>query len=403
MSKRILFVDDEPNILMGLKRTLHPMRTQWEMEFVSSGDEALGRLALSPFDAVVTDMRMPGMTGAELLDKVQEQYPHIIRIILSGQSDRESILRSLSPAHQFLSKPCEAERLKSLLETTFALTDLLDNESIKRLMSRLKCIPSLPALYQEITQELRSDDPSSYRIGAIIAQDMGMTAKILQVANSAVYGVRADVSEPGQAVMILGLDTIQTLVLSLSIFSSFDSRVLSVRETERLWSDSISVSRLSKLIARAEGVAAGALDPYQSAGLLHDIGKVVMASADPILYRKVADVAASTNTNAWRVETDLLGCSHAEIGAYLLGIWGLPAPIVEAVGWHHRPSDSPVTQFSPLAAVHAASVIHARMHTECIRGEEEFDREFLNRLGLSDREATWTQLCRDEVTEGSRK
>lgn len=325
LSKRILFVDDEPKILSGLERTMRPMRTQWEMEFVSSGEEALKVLAQRPFDAVVTDMRMPGMTGGELLEKVQNQYPQTIRIILSGQSDRESILRSIAPAHQSLSKPCDGEQLQSVLESTIALTDMLENASLKKFMSRLKCIPSLPVLYQEVTKELRSSDPSSSRIGAIIAQDMGMTAKILQVVNSAIYGIRADISEPEQAVLLLGLDTIQTMVLSLSIFSAFDPGLLSAQEAERLWDHSVSVSRFSKLIAHAEGVTAQAIDPYQSAGLLHDIGKLVIASSDPIAYHRIEKLATSTNTDSWLVENEVLGCSHAEIGAYLLGLWGLPS------------------------------------------------------------------------------
>ena len=395
MLKRILFVDDEPNVLMGLQRTLRSMRTEWEMEFVSSGQEALQNLALRPFDVVVTDMRMPGMTGVELLDKVQDQFPQTIRIILSGQSDRESILRSIAPAHQFLSKPCDAEQLKSVLARTIALTDLLENAPLRKFVSRVKCIPSLPILYQEITKELRSEDPSPFRIGRIIAQDMGMTAKILQIANSAMYGPRAEISEPGQAVMLLGLNTIQAMVLSLSVFSAFDSSVIDAQEVQQLWDHSVSTSRFSKAIAQSEGIAGHALDPYLSAGLLHDIGKLVMASGDPEAYRRILNVTASTETNLWLVEKQDLGCSHAEIGAYLLGIWGLPASIIEAVAWHHYPSDSPVTDFSPVTAVHTASAFHAQLHPEFRHGDPDLDQAFLERIGLAERQKIWMELCNE--------
>jgi putative nucleotidyltransferase with HDIG domain len=395
MLKRILFVDDEPNVLMGLQRTLRSMRTEWEMEFVSSGQEALQNLALRPFDVVVTDMRMPGMTGVELLDKVQDQFPQTIRIILSGQSDRESILRSIAPAHQFLSKPCDAEQLKSVLARTIALTDLLENAPLRKFVSRVKCIPSLPILYQEITKELRSEDPSPFRIGRIIAQDMGMTAKILQIANSAMYGQRAEISEPGQAVMLLGLNTIQAMVLSLSVFSAFDSSVIDAQEVQQLWDHSVSTSRFSKAIAQSEGIAGHALDPYLSAGLLHDIGKLVMASGDPEAYRRILNVTASTETNLWLVEKQDLGCSHAEIGAYLLGIWGLPASIIEAVAWHHYPSDSPVTDFSPVTAVHTASAFHAQLHPEFRHGDPDLDQAFLERIGLAERQKIWMELCNE--------
>jgi HD-like signal output (HDOD) protein/ActR/RegA family two-component response regulator len=400
LTKRILFVDDEPNLLMGLQRTLRPMRNEWEMEFVSSGEEALHSMERHPFDIVVTDMRMPGMTGLELLEKVQRESPQTIRMILSGQSDRSAVVRASGSAHQFLSKPCEPERLRSLLTRTIALTDLLRSASLKKFVSQLKSIPSLPAIYHEITAELRSNDPSPARIGHLIAKDMGMTAKVLQMVNSAVYGAYMEVSDPGQAVLMLGLETIQAIVLSLSIFSAFDRRTLSPQEAERLWDHSVTTSRFSRCIARAEGISGNALDPYQSAGLLHDVGKLVIATADPKAYRKIAQEALVPGTKPWQIEKELLGCSHAEIGAYLLGIWGLPSSIVEAVAWHHHPSESPVNEFSPLAAVHVASVFHAQMHPELQFREPDLDEAFLERLGLAAREAAWLKACSEQPTVG---
>jgi HD-like signal output (HDOD) protein len=379
------------------------MRAEWDMEFVASAEVALEAFARHPFDMVVTDMRMPGLTGLELLEKVQREFPQTIRMILSGQSDRDSIVRASGSAHQFLSKPCDPEQLKSLLVRTIALTDLLQNAPLKKFVSQLKSIPSLPAIYHEITAELRSADPSPSRIGRLIARDMGMTAKVLQMVNSAVYGVYTEVSEPGQAVLILGLETIQAIVLSLSIFSAFDPRVLSAHEAERLWDHSVTVSRFSRCIARAEGISGNALDPYQSAGLLHDVGKLVIATADPKVYRKIAKGAIGTEVRPWQIEKELLGCSHAEIGAYLLGIWGLPSTIVEAVAWHHEPSESPVTEFSPLTAVHVSSVFHAQLHPELNLRDANLDEAFLERLGLAGRQAAWIEACRQRLAEGGPK
>ena len=397
MAKRILFVDDEPNVLAGLQRTLRPMQSEWEMEFVQSGEDALQALDLQPFHAVVTDMRMPGMTGAQLLDIVRDRFPQTIRIVLSGQSERESLVRSISSAHQFLSKPCEAEKLKSVIEGTVALANLLEDEALKKFISRLKCVPSIPSIYQEFTKEMRSNDPSAARLGKIISEDMGMTSKILQTVNSAGYGVRMEISDTTRAVMLLGIDTIQAMLLSLGVFSSFDPRVLSVQEASRLWDHSVTVGRFSKLIAKAEGVAPADLGSYESAGLLHDIGKLVMASADPKEYRLIENVAFATETDQCVVEREVFGCSHPEVGAYLLGLWGLPSQITEAVAWHHQPSKSPVTKFSTLAAVHVASALDGHMTESSDESPEQmapvFDDAFLARLGLTGRREVWTQLC----------
>jgi HD-like signal output (HDOD) protein len=391
--KRILFVDDEPNVLAGLQRTLRPMQSQWEMEFVLSGEDALQALGRQPFDAIVTDMRMPGMTGAQLLDMVRDRFPQIIRIVLSGQSERESLVRSISSAHQFLAKPCEAEKLKAVIEETMMLADLLEDEGLKKFISRLKCVPSIPTVYQEFTKEMRSNDPSAARLGKIISEDMGMTSKILQTVNSAGYGIRMQISDATRAVMLLGIDTIQAMLLSLGVFSAFDPHVLSVQEASRLWDHSVTVGKFSRIIAKAEGVAPGELGSYESAGLLHDIGKLVMASADPKEYRLIENVASATETDRCIVEKEVFGCSHPEVGAYLLGLWGLPSNITEAVAWHHQPSKSPVTKFSSLAAVHIASTLDAYMGSSAEDKVPAFDEEFLERLELNGRERVWMELC----------
>jgi putative nucleotidyltransferase with HDIG domain len=307
-------------------------------------------------------------------------------------------MQAIAPAHQFLEKPCDPEQLRSVLENTLALTDLLQNASLKSFIARIENIPSLPLLYQQVTRELHSEDPSPARIGEIIAQDMAMTAKLLQIVNSAAYGIRAQISEPKQAASYLGLDTIRALVLSLGVFSAFDPHLLGPGQAEQLWEHALSVSKFARLIAACEGIGGRDLDPYISAGLLHDIGKLIMASADPN-YRRIMATAASTGTRLNELEFQEFGCTHAEVGAYLLGVWGLPNEIVEAVAWNHRPLDSPVTEFSPLAAVHVASAFDAQQHPERGFMDANIDSAFLNRMGRDNRLECWKQQCVELATE----
>src|ERR1700690_993982 len=189
MSKRILFVDDEPMILEAIQHSLRSMRAEWDVKFANSGREALETMALIPFDVVITDMRMPGMDGAQLLELVKARFPRTVRIILSGQSDRETILRSVGPSHQYLSKPCDLDELKQKLVRAFALREMLDDPHLKEVIGRLKTVPSLPALYVAVTEALRHPETPIRKIGDLIAQDMGMCAKVLQLANSAFFGL----------------------------------------------------------------------------------------------------------------------------------------------------------------------------------------------------------------------
>ena len=392
MKKRLLFVDDDPNLLMGLKRSLHSMQEQWEMEFADSGAAALGLLD-RPFDVVASDMRMPGMTGLELLNNVQERFPQTVRILLSGQSDRQAILDSAARAHQYLSKPFDARQLKTLLAQTIVLGDLLENASLKCFVSRLSSIPSLPNLYLEVMDALRANDPSPAKIGQIISRDMGMTAKILQVVNSVAYATRSEITQPEQAVLRIGLDTMQSLVLSVSIFSSLAPTLGAVYSVDNLWRHSNRTGALCRTLARAEGIAEASRGTYISAGLLHDVGKLIIASSDPRLPGMIWDIATAEAKPTWQVEKEMLGCSHAEVRAYLLGIWGLPFPIVEAVAWHHHPSRSSSEEISPLAAVHVANALEARSHGKSPNYDDTIDTAFLERIGRLHRLEAWMEAC----------
>jgi DNA-binding NarL/FixJ family response regulator len=222
MPKRLLFVDDEKMLLDGLRRALHGMRDEWQMTFVDTPAAALEALDQEPFDAIISDMRMPAMNGAELLERVKEHHGDVVRIVLSGQSNREAVLRSIAPAHQFLSKPCDTQELKRRLYQAFVMRDLLLNQSLASLVSRLRSIPSLPTIYGELTAALESEDTSLGQIEEIISKDVGMAAKILQLANSAFIGAHGNVSSLRMAVSLIGAETIRSLTLSIHVFSQFD-------------------------------------------------------------------------------------------------------------------------------------------------------------------------------------
>ncbi|MGB7149491.1 MAG: response regulator, partial [Terriglobales bacterium] len=217
MPKRLLFVDDEAMVLNGLRRALHGMRREWDMEFVDGATAAMEALDRETYDAIITDMRMPVTDGAQLLELVKERHPEVVRIVLSGQSSREAVFRSIAPAHQFLSKPCDPQELVTRLGQAFTMRDLLSNQALKTVISRLRSIPSLPTLYQELTAVLRLEDPSLVQIERIIAKDVGMATKILQLSNSAFIGARGRVSSLLQAVSLIGTETVRTLVLSFHV------------------------------------------------------------------------------------------------------------------------------------------------------------------------------------------
>lgn len=399
---RILFIDDEPSVLDGLRRMLRPMRGEWDMAFAQSGHEALDTLATKRFDVVISDMRMPGMDGAELLTKVMRQYPHIIRIALSGHSQKEMLLRSAGPTHVYLAKPCDADVLKHAIARAVRLRDLLAEESLQSLATQMRSIPSLPELYTEIVEELQNENASMRRIGQIISKDVGMTAKILQLVNSAFFGLRRHVSNPAQAVSLLGLETIKALVLSIHVLSQFDRANAGGFCVDRFWKHSVRTGVLASRIAKECGLDAKGADYAMTAGLLHDTGKLVLAASLPERYREVLESADAQGIAEWEAEDQSLGASHAELGAYLLGLWALPNTIVEALAFHHCPSNCLENAFSPLTAVHVANVLEHEEHAED-KGAGHLDADYLSRIGVADRLAAWRDICREVVQAGENR
>jgi HD-like signal output (HDOD) protein len=395
----VLFVDDEPNVLDGLRRMLRSVRDEVEAEFASSGNEALAILDGRKFDVIVTDMRMPGMDGAELLNHVTVLFPHVVRIVLSGQCDQESVLRTVGSAHQFLYKPCSADTLLATIERARSLSRLLSSERLRALAMRIGALPSLPSVYVDLTRELRAEEPSIQRIGNLIATDVAMSAKILHMVNSAFFGLPREVGNTTQAAAMLGTETIRALVLSVHVFGNADDDRIPGLSLSGLMTHSAAVAVLAKRIAQVESGDRAISDCAFLAGFLHDVGHMVLASHLGCRYADARQLAESAGMPTWLAERSMLGGSHAEVGAYLLGLWSLPSHVVESVAFHHRPSECPGhTAFSALGAVHIAEVLERERDGTGQDQHLELDDTYINALGLGSRVTAWRDI-RDELDD----
>ncbi|HEX6502510.1 MAG TPA: response regulator [Terriglobales bacterium] len=401
--QKLLFVDDEPMVLQGLRRSLHSMSHEWDMTFVESGDAALQVLDHEPFDVIITDMRMPKMDGAQLLEEVKRRHPGMVRMVLSGQSSREAVLRSLSPTHQYMSKPCDPQDLRTKVAQAFAMRDLLENPRLKALISGLKSIPSLPAVYDELMEELQSEDSSTARVGTIISKDAGMTAKILQIANSAFLGLRHHISNPAQAVCMIGMDMVRALVVSVNVFSQFEGKSSVSSRWQDLWEHSLAVAGLAKRIAASQKAVKVIVEDSFTAGLLHDIGKIILLAEVADEYAALLDSLVDPSVSLADLEREKFGCTHADVGAYLIGIWGLPHSLTQAVGFHDRPGLCVENRFSPLTATHAADAIVSEKHRSATTQDIALDRAYLDKLGVAEHEAEWRELYEEEIKQNARE
>ncbi|MFZ2641697.1 MAG: response regulator [Verrucomicrobiia bacterium] len=391
--KHILFVDDEPDVFQELEQSLQPMRDEWRMRFAPSGSEALKILSREPFDAVVSDMLMPEMNGSQFLTEIKTRHSQMMRLALMGDSEPEAVLRLSCPAHQCLSKPLNPIQLRNTIKRTLALRDLLTNQKLRHMVSQVQSLPGLPSLYVELIGELQKEDPSITRVSEIISRDMGMTCKILHVVNSVFYSLSQKITDPSDAAMHLGLETLKSLVLTYQLFSQFPHQPIQEFSLEALWQHCWNVGVFTKQIAAVEKMSYDTMDLCFTAALLHDIGKLILASHLPDEYREIMAQARQKRVAVWKVEQEILGATHAEVGAYLLSLWGLPHPIVEGVAFHHCPIRCTSQNAPFITIIHAADSFEHENRSSSPMTERFMMMDDTVRSETLDRIKDWQAAC----------
>ncbi len=426
--KHILFVDNDHVAMQQLKKRLSIMCPDWVVEVTVSGEEALALMSKSPFDVIVSDLRIQGMDWIELLETVNERHPETVRIIHSESSD----LRSTMIVHQFLKKPCTAKTVKNTILRTCKLQDLLRKETLRKIVTGIKNLPSLPRLYNKIVAEMQSPEGSLKEVGYLISQDISMSAKILQLVNSAFFGLPRKITDPQQAAVFVGIETLKSLVLSIHVFSSLSKDAESYGFSPvNMWRHSLRTGRLAGDIVRAEKADRRVVEEAMIAGMLHDIGKLIILLEMPKQYNEVMNLVDTTGCSSVDAEYSIMDTSHAELGAYLLGLWGLPNNVVESVAFHHKPSkltermfamspettkDNSVhvrskgvklkqqsiadysTAFTELTAVHVANAL--TMQGNCSSDTTSFphiDMSYLKALELTDMLPGWLELSENKM------
>jgi HD-like signal output (HDOD) protein len=389
-----MFVDDEPKVLDGLRRMLHVMRNEWDMVFAPDADTALNLLKEQPFDVIVSDMRMPGKDGVQLLSEVKDLYPSMVRFILSGHADKALIVRSVGPTHQFLSKPCDTEVLKNTISRALALREVFHGERLIKLVKDTSSLPTLPELYQKLHNVLNSPKSSMKEVAEIISSDVAMTAKILQLVNSAFFALPTHIDSIAQAVSLLGIETINSIVFTTSVFDKFDENQATVFKIRDMYNHSIGVGTYAARIIKHQLKDQKMAEEATFAGMVHDVGKLIMIKSQNEIWQEAFKKAINQKKPLYLFEKESLGITHAEIGAYLLGLWGLSDNIVEAVAFHHEPSKSINQEFGSITAVHLAN----QFQGQSTNGDKDrtIDSDYITNLKLEDKLPDFEAVCKNE-------
>ncbi|MGH9746867.1 MAG: HDOD domain-containing protein [Candidatus Acidiferrales bacterium] len=399
--KRVLFVDDEPSVLNSLKAMLGPQEPQWDTAFAPSAEIALDLLGKSSFDAVVSDLSMPGMDGAALLKIVCERFPTVVRIVVASQQEMNSALRAVPVAHQFLLKPCDPHMLRVAVERATSLSDVLSNKMLASIIGSVKDLPVLPRTYSALREKLADPKSAVKDVVRLVEQDIAISAKILQLVNSAFFGLPREISSLNTAVSYLGVEMLQNLVLSAGVFQVFENAAAPPGFSfEEFHEHSQLVAKIASHIPAPAAIHSAAV----VAGLLHDVGKLVLATRASKHFARALSGAEEEKRPLFVVEQELMGVSHAEVGAYLLGIWGLPCPVVEAVAHHHRPARVPQDTLDAVGIVHLANFLaHEHPVRTAANAESNVylnpETEYLDKLGLTDQMKAWSEFAESAAVE----
>ncbi|GAP21159.1 response regulator [Leptolinea tardivitalis] len=388
----ILFVDDDPKILQGLKRSVEEYSDHWRTDFASTAKEALQKLSNEPFDAIIADIQMPMMDGIQLLDLVSRTYPGVMRFVLSGNVTDTQAMRSTSVVHQMIAKPSDIDHIFVIVERACRLRDLVANPELKKLITEIKRLPSVPVLYNQLIKELDSPNASTQIIGNIIAKDTAMTAKILQLVNSAFFCLSENINSPQRAVSILGFNTVKALVLGICIFSEYQEYGINPVGINSIWKHSLLVSSVAYTLAQKLNMSIQDQENARISGILHDIGKLALLSFPEFMNQIYTNGRGEISLEE---EYRMLKTSHAEIGGYLLAMWGIPTPIVDSVTFHHRPYSIVREDPDLLSVMYVANGLANMVKNEIeINYSSYLDMSYLKRNGLVNYLDEWTEVAK---------
>ena len=392
--KQVLFVDDDPSVLESLRDALRPWRGEWRATYACGGEAALGALGNTAFDVVVSDMRMPGIDGATLLRRVHELQPHAVRIMLSGSAETDVLERAAAVAHRFLAKPCDIDELGRVVTQAAALGQVSQAQGLHRASSVATALPCAPALYGELAALLASGTAGMADVARLVERDIAVTARVLQLTNSAFVGLPRVIHRVDEAVSLLGLGVVKAIVLSSQALAAYrPAQPIPGFSLEALERHATLVAALTRQLL-APGPAR---EQACASAMLSDIGWIVLASGDPEYVGELLATATARQLPLSEVERERDGPTHSEVGAHLLELWGLSEVIVAAVRRHHTPAAPEAPGLDEAAAVYVADVLIAERLPLWNTPAAPVDIAYLETLGVAGQLASWRALAAELV------
>lgn len=389
MKKNILLVDEDILILKALKRSLRQFNDQWTVSYAQNPHQALEQLEQGSIDVLITEVHLTATDGERFLRSFLAKHPNAARIILTGYTAAQAIFKFAGLAHQLLAKPWSDQTLIETIQRADLISRMLSDRQLKRTLNLIESFPSIPAVYLELSRKLKNGEPSVQEVGEIIIQDPSLVVKLLQIVNSPFYGLPMPVSDPQKAVALLGLDVVKGFVLTSGLFKQYENKKIACFKIDALWQHSLKTANIVRQIAKNEHLAKEISEASFIASLLHDVGKIIVAFNFPDEFKEICNRSQKEQAPFWHIELQVMGSTHAEIGAYLLGLWGLPLAVIKAVQEHHQPDLNGLSGIDQTTLVHIANAIEKTTVNPSGEMPVDINPEYIAHLQLNESIAKW--------------
>ncbi|WP_415903163.1 HDOD domain-containing protein [Neptuniibacter sp. QD29_5] len=383
---------DEQGGLAAWSHEIEGSEFNWAFVRLDSKDSLIDQLEQNTFDAVILPCSMRAIVDIELMAKLSRIQPHAVRVFLGAEFWNAGFKAKASEiAHRIYPNNVPIKEVAEELEYQIKLVKLLNRSSLQTYVSTVGCLPSPPSMYRQLTEAVNSDVADLTEISEIIEQDPSVVAQIMKQVNSAFFGFSRQISDLREAISLLGVRNLRSMALSSQLNNQFkEGQDWDQFSFEKMGQRSLLVARLAQAISRRAGASKAVQDQAFLAGLLHDLGVMIMAAHDPVQYKKLINYSVKKQKPIYLVEKAACGFFHGEVAAALLALWNLPPQVVEAVMLHHVPHLSSSKEFSPLTAVHVAD---AMLPSVDVAGEcdlaSSLSLRYLDQVGVMDEVPQW--------------
>jgi HD-like signal output (HDOD) protein len=381
----ILIAVADPQLLIDVT---HALGTDWEITSVATEEEAIAQFEKSSFDALLVDFNLTSPDASEFLNQTAQKHPQTNRFLLAHEADLALVAAKVLESPHILPKPIEPAALKTRIEDEI---NRADKNGETQPASTVGEAPSIPSVYSEVLEALKDPGVTNEQVGDVIARDAELTAEILRLTNSSYLGLPRNITSAFKAVEALGFETVKAVVMALQFLAEHRTTRSAYNSVDEIWEHSVNVGQIARDLVLFETKDRVLASQALTAGLLHDLGKLVLAKNFDDLYGRVHSLARKQPVAMWDIEKEMFGANHGEIGACLIGMWNLPLPIVDAAALHHEPPMGEQDELTPLAAVHVANVLEheLRSGTDGILVAPIINTPFLNQVGLLQRLPIW--------------